>query len=242
MGDDLNKKLLEMTKEWLVECCADKLAIQYPISRPFCYAITNEYLVSKFRIMIVGQEAMDYGRYSSDWPLEDIQQFNIAYTSRQLGYSTDTRINSSPFWKFVRKIKELGIEPSWNNVDKFHRIIEKDGKDETIPLTVEIEEKVDSSYGQENKSLLRREIELVTPNLVIFVIGPDYDKALAFSLGIASTDLSDYKPSVVCPCKELPHSLIKMDCPVLWSYHPAYLNRIHSLDKVANLVNDLISK
>ena len=49
--DSINEMLFENEKNWLKECNAEDLATKYPISRPFCYAVTEEYLKSDNRIL-----------------------------------------------------------------------------------------------------------------------------------------------------------------------------------------------
>lgn len=246
MNSGLNEKLLDLQKDWLAQINADELARQFMISRPFSFAVTKEYLESNCRIMIVGQEAANYGLYSSNWPIEDIQAFNIKYVSKQLGYKDDDcEYNRSPFWNLIRKLKKSGFEPVWNNIDKFHRInICQDNKNEriekTIPLSLEIERIVDAPYGKEKKSLLIREIELSNPCAVLFVIGPHYHEALSLSLGISDEVIYDYRPRRKQPCSVL-FGITDLGKPVIWSYHPAYLNRIHELDAVVARVKSLIT-
>ena len=246
MYNCLNEKLLNLQKDWLLQINADELAKDYPISRPFCFAVTKEFTKTDRRIMIVGQEAANYGLYSSAWPVEEIQVFNVEYVSKQLGYKeNDHAYNRSPFWKLFRKLKDSGFEPVWNNIDKFHRVYmeqDKDGKDKekTVPLSSEIERLVDAPYGEEKKSLLVREIELTNPCAVLFVIGPYYHEALSLSLGISDDTICDYKPNKAQPCRVL-SDVASLGRPVLWSYHPAYLNRVHELDTVVAKVKSLLS-
>ncbi len=232
--DSVNEMLYFNMKDWLKQCNAVNLAKQYPISRPFYHAVTDEYLKSGYRIMIVGQEAADYGLYTSKWSDEEIQQFNINYTSTQLGYKKVCKYNHSPFWNIFRRFKTVGIEPSWNNIDKFHQVGETQ---KTIPLTEEIEKIVDASYGYDHKSLLIREIEITRPSVILFVIGPYYHKALSYTFDVDDEKIQVYKPSNNSICNKLPSSLIQIDTPVFWTYHPAYLNRIHSMELVIKTVN-----
>ncbi len=233
----INSQLLERQEEWLKECNADSISKEFRLSRPFSFAITSEYIKSSNRIMIVGQEARDFCSYEDDWPLKNIQCFNIDYTRTQLGYCKIKEYNRSPFWKLFRKIHKQNIEPVWNNLDKFHRI---NSAKETVPLTVELEEKFDSTYGGDYKSLLQREIEITNPDIILFVIGPLYYEALSFSFGIDTTFLLDFKPNPKEPCRDV-SKILELGIPVLWSYHPAYLNRIKALDTVVKTVEDIIT-
>lgn len=232
MVQKINEELLRLQEEWLEQCNAERLASLYPLSRPFSFAVTQHYIESDLRIMVVGQEAKDYGSYTSDWPLTAIQQFTVDYTDRQLGYrKTDNKYNRSPFWKLFRSLDRLGIAPVWNNVDKFHQI--KDNK--TIPLSLEIERQLNIPYGDECLTLLQREIEVAQPTAILFVTGPYYHETMARSLGIPDEKLNDQSPSPDYLCRNI-SAVCGVDRPIFWSYHPAYLQRKHSLQDTVEYV------
>ena len=232
-----NKELLRLQEEWLEQCDAGKLASIYPLSRPFSFGVTQHYIESDCRIMVIGQEAKDYGSYTSDWPLPAIQQFTVDYTDRQLGYrKTDNKYNRSPFWKLFRSLDQLGLAPAWNNVDKFHQI--KDTK--TTPLSLEVERQLNIPYGDDNLTLLQREIEVAQPTAILFVTGPYYHETMARSLGIADERITKQSPSSDCECRNITN-ICGIGLPVFWSYHPAYLQRKHKLkDTVESLANEVI--
>lgn len=231
MSKNINSQLLELQMEWLAACAADEMAKKYPLSRPFSFAVTDQYLRSKKRIMIVGQEARDYGSYDSDRPLPDIQKFNICYVNTQLyrpvsGYE----FNKSPFWKLFRRLEEHGFEPVWNNLDKFHRVIDANTK----PLTVEIEKEFSKPYGLDNTSLLQREVEVAKPNIVAFVTGPNYHESMALALGVDDSKLQECRPTIEHPSKDIT-SVMKLGVPTIWTYHPAYLQRIKSMQHAVHM-------
>lgn len=228
LSRNMNEKLLVLQKDWLSICDAEGMAEKYPLSRPFLFGVTEHYMQSKNTIMIIGQEAKDFSSYKSDWPLSDIQHFNECYVNTQLdrpvaGY----KYNRSPFWRFFRELANEGIEPVWNNLDKFHQII--NGK--TSPLSLKMENVFSRTYGNDNKSLLQREIELTKPTLVLFVTGPNYHESMATALGIDDRMLQEYRPTVSTPCQQFT-KLTNMDIPLFWSYHPAYLSRRRAFQDV----------
>ena len=233
-GKTMNKELLVLQQEWLSVCDADGMAGKYSLSRPFSFAVTEQYMRSKRRIMIIGQEAKDFSCYESDWPLPNIQQFNECYVNTQLnrrvpGYE----YNRSPFWRFFREMAKEGIEPVWNNLDKFHQDI--NGK--TIPLSLEMEYVFSKTYGKDNKSLLQREIELTKPTLVLFVTGPSYHESMALALNADDRKLQEVKPTVSSPCRQITE-LTNMGIPMFWSYHPAYLSRRRSIQWVIDSIRN----
>ncbi len=227
---DINQKLLKIQKEWLAICGADDLAKKHPISRPFSFSVTDQFLSSDRKVMFIGQEAKGFGMFSDNWPIENIQLFNKNYVETQLGYRPHDdwiKYNGSPFWNLFRSFQQYGSEPVWNNVDKFHRVIDK----KTECLTLELERIFSAPYGEENKSLLMREIEITKPSAVIFLTGPHYYETMALSLGVDCNELLIHKPRKNSPCSDV-SDVIKLGMPVLWSYHPAYLTRIKSMDTV----------
>ena len=199
--------------------------------RPFyCNNLKNQY-GQKLSAYVIGQEAKDFGSYLSDWPIEDIQEFNKEYVEIQLGYkqpTKDIKRNNSPFWYLFRDLKSHGLEPVWNNVDKFHRL-SNDNKTESLNL--EIERLLNKSYGSDNKSLLTREIEISNPDIIVFVVGPYYHESMALSLGIEDDELIKYKPTKDAKCNCI-KDIYDSDILVLWSYHPAYLNRVKSIGSI----------
>ncbi len=230
MAIDINKQLLTIQKEWLEICGADDLAKIHPISRPFSFSVTEEYLSSNRKVMFIGQEAKDFGIYSDNWPIEDIQLFNKNYVDIQLGhksYDEEIKYNGSPFWNLFRTFHHNGSEPVWNNVDKFHRVIDN----KTECLSIELERIFNAPYGEDNKSLLMREIEITQPNVIIFITGPYYYESMALSMGVDCKELLIHKPRKNSPCSDI-SDVINLGMPVLWSYHPAYLSRINSMDTV----------
>ena len=237
MAQKINNELLKLQEEWLEQCHAEKLASIYPLSRPFLFAVTQHYIESGLRVMVIGQEARNYGCYTSDWPLPAIQQFTVNYTDRQLGYrKTDDKYNRSPFWNLFRGLDRLGIAPVWNNVDKFHQI--KDTK--TSPLSLEIERQINIPYGDDNLTLLQREIEVAQPTVILFVTGPDYHETMARSLGIPDGQLCDQAPTSGYLYRNITN-ICGIGLPVFWSYHPAYLQRKRKLkDTVESLANEVL--
>lgn len=230
---NINEQLLEMQKKWFEEFCNDELAKQHNLSRPFCFSVTEQYLLSNNKAMLIGQEPLDLKKYSGDWSIDGNHMFSKEYAEIQLNYKNpneDILYNNSPFWRFFRGIKDKGWEPIWNNVDKIHRY----ENDKTKSLTIDLERRFSSPYGSDNKSLLKREIEVSKPNLVIFLTGPSYYKTMAWAMGIDCDELLKFKPQKKNPCTDITH-IVDIGIPVLWSYHPAYLSRIKAMDEVYDM-------
>ncbi len=231
----MNSRLQELQTEWAKECDIYSLSKENRLSQPFCYAVTDHYLQSKRNVMIVGQEARNFYPFSKSWSFDEMQQYTRGYTDSQLRNDGIYQFNGSPFWKLFRELNSCGIEPAWNNVDKFHRIID----DVTYPLTVDIERKISKPYGAENKSLLKREIEESNPMVVLFVTGPNYHETMALSLGIDDDILKCYCPDTDNLFHDI-SNISGLGIPTLWSYHPRFLSYKEAISSVVNTISNVI--
>jgi hypothetical protein len=236
MKEKVNERLLNIQKEWLKIIDADEKAKKYPLSRPFSFAVTEQYMQSGKKVMIIGQQTADFGGYyTNKWPMDDIHRFNYEYVNRQVRgmHEAEYEYNRSAFWNLFRKLVGLGIEPVWNNLEKFHFVGEKE---KTIPLNDEnLKKELCGPYGNDRKSLLCREIEISSPKAVVFTTGPYYSKTMADSFGI---DEEKLQKAGLCKdnCFLDISDIIKIGVPTIWSYHPAYLQRIRSLDKIVEFI------
>ena len=158
----------------------------------FCFGNTSDYDSRKRTIMIVGQEPNNYGYYGQS-SLDQLIRFPKEYMDRQLlGTQNSYEYNKSPFWMMFRKYYELGYNVIWNNLDKVHKV----DKGLTVRLSEADELSLNVCFGIENKTLLQQEIEIVKPNLIVFVTGPSYSVSMASSLGIDSEVLyKKYRPT-----------------------------------------------
>ena len=235
-----NKVLRDVQREWM-ENIVDQYVEQNGdsvFSYPFFFGIPEAF-ENQPCVMIVGQEPDGFDAYSRDLDVENLQQWVIDYLLVQLRERESTRergllINNSPFWRAFRLMKGLGQCVCWNNIDKIHRI----GPDrETQALTLKDEEMLNQPYGQDNKSLLQHEIEIIRPDGVWMAVGPDREDDIEISFGLPRGTLRAYRP-----CKE--HWLfeigkeLKVDIPVFWTYHPAYLGRLGVLSCCVEHINE----
>lgn len=198
-------------KEFTFDLSENEKIDDVKISCPFCMGLTEEYINSKNKkIMIVGQVARNLGRWSKQWqgksldalfsdtdkkedywPAKRMQNWANDYLDVQLKCNNptyDIKYNSSAFWDFFRDLKSCGnISLCWNDLDKVN-FVENDGKEKN--LTYEDETVFSSKYEYDgvNLSLLQREIKIAQPDIIIFAIGPYYALSLDVALGV-----SDYK-------------------------------------------------
>lgn len=218
------------------------------ISKPFFCGVCEEYAVANKKIMIIGQETRAFHKYSDaspDWlPNNDkIQLWCVDYLRFQVFDVPlkNTNCNASPFWQLFRKFQEKGISPCWNNIDKVQQY---DG-DKVCGLNIEQRELFSKQYGEKGneKSLLQREIQIVEPDVVLFVTGPRYRYRISMS---AAFGINEFELERVKPCK---HNYIvdvnalfntEIKVGVFWTYHPAYLNRIGKLNECVDYISKKI--
>lgn len=193
------------------------------ISVPFSLGVTEEYCNSNKRLMIVGQEADDFGTDYDGWKLLAIQEWDIKYLERQLyeKHSVDFKYNKSPFWQFFRSLEKDGFVPCWNNVDKAHMY----ESGHTKPLIYEYEYLLSSPYESEHGyyGLLKKEMLIARPHAIVFITGPYYDESICTAFGMDKSSLVARRPNMSSPVSEI-SDILKLQVPVFWTYHPNFLN------------------
>jgi uracil-DNA glycosylase len=164
------------------------------------------------RIMIYGQETNDWGGNFEN----NIEETKVIYNDF---FNTNACFSyGGQFWNgvnlFLKKIRqkypEKKVEFLWNNVVKFG----KSGEKNTPPKYI-------SDIENENFAILGEEIDIIKPNLLLFLSGPYYDHILKNQIkGFdKKEELSDFTSRQL--------SKFKYNEEVLCyrTYHPNYLWR-----------------
>ncbi len=179
-------------------------------------------------------------------PPAALQAESVALCTKQLHLTTaqsvpgigiyDKRI-SSPFWQLARLLS-VDCTVVWNNPDKLHTYAE--GK--SRPLTAPMEKALGCPFVHNGETvvLLRREIEIIRPDVVLFVTGPRYRRGMADALGIPDRVLTQALLRTTTPLSPITTHALKVNIPLLWTYHPAYLSRLGLLDGAAGAVRALL--
>ena len=185
-------------------------------------------------IMVIGQNARIETKFHSE-SLSNQQNYYNGYLEMQLyGVNNGHKRNTSPFWKFISDLKFHEYEVIWNNIDKINRIENGKFKDAT-----EGDELImNSAYGEDNKTLLEREIEFFNPDILLFLTGPHYIKSMSSSLQIDESVLSGMKPSRNETIVDLT-STLNIGVKAFWTYHPSYLNRTSGFSEVIEYINKM---
>ncbi len=133
----------------------------------------NEYESSEIRVMILGQETNDWGYYEDGCFSDEIEMEKILdmYVDFYSGYKFEKHRGffKNHFNNFLKLLKEKYPEKKtscfWNNVIKVGKANDKNTPPEYI-LKLE----------QEHFSVLKKEIEIIKPNVILFYSGYSYDK------------------------------------------------------------------
>ena len=217
---EMNEALVQVYRSaWQV---VDKFPRDIGLSCPHFLKVHPNYLLSKHRIMVVGQEPYGWqpkggNGLASDLGCDPLSTLLGVYE----GFALAKHYRSTPFWRFAWELQNQlnGNQDEhaflWSNLIKMNL----DPSKGRTRLTSEHEEKLC------NLRLLEREIEITKPDLVFFLSGPAYDERLlktfpmmrlAASEGFKERELAYLVPSSVSNL-----SLMR----AFRTYHPNYLQR-----------------
>lgn len=198
-------------------------------SAMFRMGFPEEYIDSdRPLLMYVGQECLDCDSEKTQvW----IRKYQIVQRTKTPNEEINRKTNRSPFWNFYRRLCERGYDVVWNNLDKFHPL-------DAQRLSAEDGIKFNQPFGKEMQSVLQKEIALLKPKIIIFVIGSGkYIESLATAFSLDKESLSKYKPNTISLVNDISHFFGLKGIKVLWTYHPAYLQRIKAYN---NALQDIL--
>lgn len=177
------------------------LAEKDELSSPLLICPPIDYKAQTHRLMIFGQQT--YG-----WEGENIATGIDAYVN----FNFAEGYYNSPFWSFVRSLEDglnIGRRMSvWNNLNKC------DWSKDKPPLEIEL--KIERTFG-----VIPREIEILNPDVVIFLTGPRFDdniKRLFSDARFESVPGFNERQLARIVQKKLPPKSFR-------TYHPNYLRR-----------------
>lgn len=191
------------------------------------YCWEKEYLASKQKLLFVGQETNKWwADAESFWADNMIAATTGYYKEFALGKNL-----SSPFWQAVNKINQainsgMSLNFLWTNIFKFGR---KDDKGHPCKVVQELE--------LENFNVLASEIQIISPDVVIFFTGNGCDINISERLGETKFEkCSDHETEIFARVvnKNLPKKSFR-------TYHPSYLRESkneHLLDELVKLISE----
>ena len=234
------------TKKYFEKCYGN---ITFGFSEPFFTGVYDYTDKSLPMIMFVGQETNGWGcydRFINKSDVSDSQSFVWQLTKINMEKSKDIELcsygeknkysyDSHAFWNFIRNIYEkINVNVVWNELDKIHYCC----KDEKC-VTLWKEDELELNKPLENgKSLLLNEIEIIKPDLVVFLTGPNYYKSMESALDLETIK----KPNKKWCCQEFGIPVDNYKAPCLWTYHPNALCRMKKWDRVADLIVNKINE
>ncbi len=177
-------------------------------------------------LLFVGQEDLGSGPYKTQ---EWVRLYQTVQGTKTPNAPFQMRTNKSAFWNFYRRLTDFGYDVLWDNLDKL--LVEKSDKRQTH-LSLAEAANINSPYGEEQKSVLQREVELLRPKVIVLVVGPNekYVASLAAAFSVSVSALQAYKPNHEATVSDISAVVGLRDTIVLWTYHPNHL-RISRLYK-----------
>lgn len=255
---DLNKETA--LKKWLDR---NLKTDKYFISEPFFFGIPEYEDKEKPLIMVVGQETDLYGNIeniintngnmieeniarSQNWVIQATICINGAEDNCQWenykGETQSIHIKSTPFFSFLRELSQ-SYNVCWNNLDKIHYTAEIDvvdynngklkKKEKAVTLYVKDEKTLFGQQIDNGKTLLESEIDIVKPDMVLFVTGPNYKESMEYQMGELFNKKPNGEENLIVEAKA-------GDIKYYWTYHPVYLSRIKRTDKVIESLKNLL--
>ncbi len=249
---NVNLRLLNVYEEWL-RTCAQKLNDEKPKSKKYegAYGYSAPFVTGlsqsfedreKKKVLIFGQEARDWLSFETMGELKGIQENAIRFFDSNIFGDKEL---SSPFWKMMHSLND-SFSVCWSNLDKLHRVYEIDVKSQQLEY-FEKEEKVLLSPLTNGKNIIQNEIEIIRPDIAVFVTGPNYRKATKYALGIPDFEERKNVPSIngEVILHLMNYYLEEGEFPILWTYHPNFMN-YHNFDEhienLKNKINELTQK
>lgn len=253
-AEEINYKLLKAQTEWQDKCYG-ALFEEYKnneeargkLSCAFGFGVSEHYVLSDKKIMIVGQEANGHTYDYEKWDLKHWREWAVDYLNFQVydekpnGRSFTK--NKSPFWQFFKILKNQGYGVCWNNLDKVRRYVKEDGKEwkeNYLPYDKDNAERqiLNRKIFGEGKSLLEKEIEIAKPDIIVFAVGPSnpyYHTLYSAFLGSSFTydqilNKCPY-PTAKEECLNV-QGVLNLPVSAFYTYHPNYLKQSKKFEKV----------
>jgi hypothetical protein len=247
---DINKRLSEIYSEMKSGVNIENEVADH-LSCPLLMYVTDKWVTSDKKILIVGQETLGWGEtknneWGYDWIYDDLVDFNnfknyhtsveaLMHLYKIFEFSLHQRQNyNGPFFRAYREVRKSvennvdGINTSvlWTNLFK----MSFDGGSVNVATEKEREEILDVSRG-----MLHKELETLKPDVVVFFTGPQYNDSL-YSIfnGVEKISYLGYDPEKTA---KLSHDFLPKNT---WrTYHPSYLQRSKKWEVIDNICDDI---
>ena len=185
---------------------------------------------------------------SQSWVTEVTRHLNNTnYPPKWKSYTTtndedEIYLKKHSFFLFLIALSKK-YNVCWNNLDKIHYTAEIDvvdynngklkKKEKAVTLYVKDEKTLFGQQIDNGKTLLESEIDIVKPDMVLFVTGPNYKESMEYQMGELFNKKPNGEENLIVEAKA-------GDIKYYWTYHPMYLSRIKRTDKVIESLNNLL--
>ena len=202
-------------------------------THPLLIKTDKEYEASELKVMFFGQETNYWGgEYNNGVFKEGIDVDSLLNLYNQFYLEKGYEEYGKPFWNFIRKLKSSEADKKvgyvWNNVLKI-------GKCESgTPQQGLI------NYAFEYFNVIPQEIEILKPNLLLFLSGHNYDEYIRKSVGnFTKIPVEGFSTNELCKF-EFESIPVKL---ALRTYHPGFLQRLgkEKLDKISDTISQTIN-
>lgn len=224
---EIRKSLLEDNKNKVNDDKMEKM------TNPLFLDIPKTYFDAKFKIMIFGQETNGWGDGNLNQnTVERLMEQYCKFHQNSVSFFQNSNKYNVIFFRAFRKISSLldkkfgngNSEVIWNNIVKIGKHKGKGLPDKEI-----------MEWQEPLYELIRFEVELLKPDVVIFFTGPDYEQYIKKAFGdISYEPIQDYAQQKLTFIKSthLPVNSIR-------TYHPGYLNRIKDNKYIEAIVESI---
>ncbi|MET3682933.1 hypothetical protein ABID56_001023 [Alkalibacillus flavidus] len=190
-------------------------------THPLLLKVMDEigYHDSDIKLMVVGKETNDWEGPFGYYNVEGLQDFYETFMKES------NKAKKTTFWRYMRGFRHhiekaypnLTVSTIWNNIHKLGRNGEKGKPNAKI-----------QEITQKHFNVFEDELNILKPDIVIFLTGPGYDAALKNQLpGLTLNSIEDFEMKKIAHCSHpsLPNASIK-------TYHPGHLNTLTPEKKV----------
>lgn len=198
------------------------------ISSPLLIKIREEkYKKSDKKVMIVGQETFGWQKEFGSKPIEDLMAEYDSYLNNNIR-GRDKRAFWKAFHDFEKKLKTHykgeQLYFFWDNIVKVGRANSKG-------MTKGIRD-----FEREYFSVFSQEVEILKPDIVIFLTGPDRDNDIKYNFNNITFDKLGY-PSIVKDKRnyKTPSKIVSDKLPkkTIRLYHPNYWGGFNAIKQMA---------
>ena len=208
MSSELSRKLYELYKCNEVELYEVSERCNGKMHGPFLISPNSKFSNSKIKVIFVGQE-------TNGWSCErNISDQMKEYSNFNLGEN----YYSSPFWNVIRKFEASIIgdthSSSWLNLNRYDENCKKPSR-ENLKVLADFDD------------LLLSELQILHPDVTIFLTGHSYDRRIMSLLDAEKEPLENLDPKTVCE-----FNASSINGRIFRTYHPNYLRRSGLEDKV----------